>query len=139
MVGSGCPTGRWRKCEPANSDDDSDSDDDKKYRRRTAKYSPKHKHGKPVGMRETVEKYLAIGVFALERDFKGGKKIHHSPNWCPAQLCVNQRHFDISIRVWGYKIYFEEGPRRDLVRREAKEAVRDGLRDFEDDCRWERY
>lgn len=104
---------------------------------RMVKYSPKHKHGKPVGRREIVEKYAALGFFALERDFNGGKEFpEHSQFWSPAELIVNHKHFVISVRVSGYlchqDCYWSEPPKKKLLLRAAKEAVRDELLDFED-------
>lgn len=103
------------------------------------KYSPKRKHGKPVGRREVVEKYLAMGPIALERAFNGGDK-------CPDHACmtainrckrVNGKHFAIHARAAGYAhkkrfpSCFNE-PKSTLRRRAATAAIRDELLDLED-------
>ncbi|KAH8766174.1 hypothetical protein F5883DRAFT_522604 [Diaporthe sp. PMI_573] len=70
---------------------------------RMVKYSPKHKHGKPVGRREIVEKYVALGFRALERDFNGAVLVSRGAHCQPQTL-----------------------------RDQPKEAARDELLDFED-------
>lgn len=108
------------------------------------KYSPKYKHGKPVGRREVVEKFKAIGIMALGRAFNGGKDPpDHARFWYePVCKIVNCEHYAIHARLIGYgadndwycfqpkKIRM---PSRSILRRRAaKEAVRDQLLDFED-------
>lgn len=103
------------------------------------KYCPKHKYGKPVGRREIVEKYAALGLLALERDFNGGRHFpEHTLQWSPSpmELIVNRKHYVISVRAHYYTCHQDphsnEPPKKKLLRRVAKEAVRDELLDFED-------
>lgn len=102
------------------------------------KYCPKHKYGKPVGRREIVEKYAALGLLALERDFNGGRDFTEQTLqfWSPMELIVNRKHFAISVRAHYYACHQDqhshEPPGKKLLRRAAKEAVRDELLDFED-------
>lgn len=105
---------------------------------RMLKYSPKHKYGKPAGRREIVEKYMALGHYALERDFKGviGYPGDYVLKCSLAALCLNRKHFAISIRAWRPRYNDLLGgwkpTRKSLRRRAVKEAVWDELLDFED-------
>jgi hypothetical protein len=111
------------------------SDEDSKM----VKYSPKYKHGKPVGRREVVEKFKALWLDDLERAFNGGKEFpDHTRNWDNLQCnTVNRKHFAIHARVLGYGYkdefsYLFGRSKSRLRRRAAKEAVRDELLEFED-------
>lgn len=102
------------------------------------KYSPKRKHGKPVGRREVVEKYLSMGPIALERAFNGGDKCPDHADMMAVNGCkrVNGKHFAIHARASGYAhkkrfpSFFNE-PKSTLRRRAAKAAAQYELLDFD--------
>lgn len=108
------------------------------------KYIPKYKHGQPVGRREVVEKFRAIGIMALGRAFNGGKDPpDHARFWNdPVTKIVNREHYAIHSRFIGtgyddWLYWFQPKrtrmpPKSTLRRRAAKKAVRDQLLDFED-------
>lgn len=103
------------------------------------KYSPKRKHGKPVGRREVVEKYLSMGPIALERAFNGGEQCPDHADMTAVNRCkrVNGKHFAIHARAAGYahnkRFPFLVGePKSTLHRRAATAAAQDELLDLED-------